>query len=85
MTAFVSGTIAIPAGESLPYRDQDWHDALVLVERGELEIRCRDGRRFRFGRGEFLFLAGLPLVALYGRGSAATVLISVRRRCPDVL
>lgn len=85
MTAFVTTTLMIPAGGSRLYRDEDWHDALVLVGRGALELRCRDGRRFRFGRGEFLFLAGLPLVTLHGCGSAATVLTSLRRRCPNVL
>lgn len=58
---------------------EDWHGALVLVAHGELEIRCPDGRRLRFGCGETLFLGGLPLVALHGRGAVATVLTAVKR------
>jgi hypothetical protein len=57
-----------------------WRGALVVVERGELELECLDGRRERFGRGDVLCLTGVRLRALRNPGHRAVLLVAVSRR-----
>lgn len=58
----------------------EWAGALVLVERGELEIECTDGGRRRFIQGDLLALDWLPLRMLHSRGTEPVELLAVRRR-----
>jgi glyoxylate utilization-related uncharacterized protein len=72
--------VAVPPGGARAYDEADWHDALVLVVRGEIELEARSGRRARFARGSLLSLAGLRLRALHNRGAEPAELVAVRRR-----
>jgi hypothetical protein len=72
--------VVVPPGGARDYDEADWHDALVLVVRGEIELEARGGRRARFGRGAVLSLAGLPLRALHNHGGEPAELVAVRRR-----
>jgi hypothetical protein len=36
------------------YDETDWQDAIVVVERGEIEVECLGGRRRRFESGDVL-------------------------------
>jgi hypothetical protein len=74
--------ITLAPGDTRPYRPEDWADALVVVERGELELRCRAGGRRRFGTGAVLWLQGMELDALHNPGAERTVLAAVSRRLP---
>lgn len=72
------------AGEARPYDEADWADAIVVVERGVVELECARGSRRSFGRGSVLWLQGLSLRALHSRGHDALVLLAVSRgRCDE--
>jgi hypothetical protein len=73
--------VAVAPGRERPYHEADWLDALVVIERGEIELECLGGTRRRFARGDVLWLGGLPLRALrnYGRGPAVLAAVSRRR------
>jgi quercetin dioxygenase-like cupin family protein len=67
-----------PGGHRI-YHRAEWGDALVLVRRGEIELECLSGTRHRFGRGDLLWLAGLPLRALHNPGPEPALLVAVAR------
>lgn len=72
--------IAVAPGRERAYVEADWQDAIVVVERGEIEIECLAGGRRRFGSGDVLWLVGLPLRAVHNRGREAALLVAVSRR-----
>ena len=53
--------VAFPPGSEREYDEAEWRDALVLVERGEIELERGPGERGRFGPGAVLCLTGLEL------------------------
>lgn len=72
-------TLALGPGDAHEYRPAEWADALVIVERGELEVECRSGMRARFREGAVLAFAGLPLQRLRNAGSGPLVLRAFAR------
>ena len=76
---FVIREIAIPAGGLLAYDAAQWHDTLVVIDQGELELECGEGLRFAFKPGDVLFLAGLGLRTIRSTGVEAVVLTAVSR------
>jgi quercetin dioxygenase-like cupin family protein len=74
--------MTLEPGGSCPYRAADWDDALVVVERGEIELECRAGGRRRFPAGAIMWLQGMDLHALHNPGAEPTVLSAVSRRLP---
>jgi hypothetical protein len=72
--------VTLGPGDRRPYDRAEWRGALVVVERGELELECLGGSRRCFGRGNVLCLDGLPLRALRNRGPEPVVLAAVSRR-----
>jgi hypothetical protein len=81
--AFVRREVSVAPGFERPYDEAEWADALVVVERGALELECVSGRRCCFDTGAMLWLVGLPLRALHARGDEPAVLIAVSRRRAD--
>jgi quercetin dioxygenase-like cupin family protein len=77
--SFVLKVFTLSPGEEEPFREDDWGDAIVIVEQGELELECNAGGRKRFQRGAILWLAGLPLRILRNRGDEPTVITAVSR------
>ena len=71
--------IAVAPGRTRAYDDAEWRDALVIVERGAIELEGLSGSRETFERGAVLWLAGLPLRALHNRGLEPTVIVVVAR------
>jgi hypothetical protein len=53
--------------------------AIVIVERGVLELECRAGTCGRFGRGSMIPFAGVPVVHLRNAGRGPVVLVAVSR------
>jgi hypothetical protein len=72
--------VTVAPGHRRDYDQAEWRDALVVVERGELELECLGGSRRCFRRGDVLWLEGLPLRALHNRGPEPAVLAAVSRR-----
>jgi hypothetical protein len=71
--------VEIPPGGERPYDAAEWAGALVIVDRGEVELECVEGDRPRFAGGAVLWLAGLPVQELRNPGSVPAVLVAVRR------
>jgi hypothetical protein len=72
-------TIMAP-GEVRPYDDFEWCDALVVIERGAIELVSVHGSRRRLEEGAVLWLSGLPLRELHNPKSEPVVLVAVTRR-----
>jgi hypothetical protein len=72
--------IRIDAGASRPFVNQEWCDALVVVERGHVSLEGESGRSWHFLPGDVVWLSGLPLRALHNHGDEPVVLSAVRRR-----
>jgi hypothetical protein len=72
--------VSIPAGASRPTSPAEWADAVVLVERGTLEVTCIGGASARFGAGSLLALGWLPVGRLRSPGPQEVELLAVRRR-----
>jgi hypothetical protein len=66
-------------GPARAYDAREWRDAIVMVERGEIEVEGRAGGRARFGPGAVVALDDLPLRALRSIGPDAALLVAVRR------
>ena len=77
--SFELRVITIEPGGERAYDDADWHDALVMVERGAIEIETLSGGRRAFRHGDVLWLDGLPVRLLCNRGSIPAVLAAVSR------
>jgi hypothetical protein len=77
---FVLRAVTVAPGHARAYREADWRDALVVVERGEIELECLGGGRQGFQSGDVLWLVGLPLRALHNRGREPAVLVAASRR-----
>jgi hypothetical protein len=71
--------ITLAPGRARPFEPAEWRDALVVVERGEVELESVRGASERFERGAVLCLTGLPPRALHNRGGETAVLTVVRR------
>ncbi len=67
-------------GDAVAYRSNDWHDALVVLEEGEVEIECLAGRRITFRQGGVFCLNGLEARLLRNVGTGTAVLVAVSRR-----
>jgi hypothetical protein len=65
--------------DAVEWPPADCADALIVVERGELEVELRSGTRAWFREGAILVLAGLPLRRLRNPGRTPLVLSALSR------
>lgn len=72
--------IVVPPGCQRAFDEVEWRDALVIVERGEIDLECTGGTTRRFRAGDVLYLTGLPLRALLNRAQRPALLVAVSRR-----
>lgn len=79
-SAFVTRVVTVAVGCSHRYDPDEWRDALVVIQCGEVELETASGVRRSFGRGAVLWLDGLPLRALNNHGPDPAVLVAVSRR-----
>jgi hypothetical protein len=77
MPAFERRMLTIAPGASRAPDDADWPRAIVLVERGELELEGAGGTRRTFGSGDLIWMDDVPLRALRNRGPGEVVLLGV--------
>ena len=78
--SFERRTVTVAPGSTRPYRESEWVDALVVVERGAVELECVRGGRRAFAAGAVLWLSGLPLRAVHNAGDEPARLVAVSRR-----
>jgi quercetin dioxygenase-like cupin family protein len=64
----------------LLYEAASWHDALVFVTDGEIEVECARGERERFCRGAILCLAPLSVRWLRNTGHVPARLVAIWRQ-----
>ena len=76
---FTVRVVAVGPGEEHPYDEAEWRDAIVLVQHGEIELRGVSGASRSFGRGDLIWLEGVPLRALHNPGTEPAVLLAVAR------
>ena len=72
--------VAVAPGATRAYDEADWHGALVVVERGRIELEGLSGARRTFECGAVLWLVGLPLRALHNHGVEPTVMVTFTRQ-----
>jgi quercetin dioxygenase-like cupin family protein len=72
--------VAVAPGCDRAFDRAEWQDALVVVERGEIELECERGTHRRFARGAVLCFARLPLRTLRNPGAEPALLAAVSRR-----
>ncbi len=75
--------VVLACGEVRDYDAAAWHDTIVWVRDGEVELETIDGTGQRFGVGAVLCLAGLPLRVLRNPGPGAATLVAIRRNQTD--
>jgi hypothetical protein len=75
--------IVVDCGAERAYEEKEWVDAIVVVEEGEIELECVRGSRHRFGRGDVIWLVGLPLRVLRCSGTGPAILLAVSRSATD--
>jgi hypothetical protein len=78
--AFAMRVVALASGGECVYDHGDWRDAIVVVERGQIELESSEGSRLCFRRGDVLWLIGMRLRAIHNRGREPAVLVAVSRR-----
>ena len=80
--AFERRVVVLAPGSRHPYRAEEWHDALVSIDNGEIRLE-RPGQPPRpFRRGDLLCLTGLGLCAIHNPGPLPAVLTALSRRSP---
>ena len=72
--------MAVAPGGSRAYDEAEWSEALVVVERGRIELEGLSGARRTFERGAALWLAGVPLRALHNHGREPAVMVNFTRQ-----
>jgi hypothetical protein len=77
---FVVRAVGVDPGGDRIYNEREWRDAIVVIAHGEIELEAVNGDRYRFARGDILWLCELPLRALHNRGTEGAVLVAVSRR-----
>lgn len=78
--AFDVRVVLLAIGRQRAFEERDWRDALIVLERGELEIECVGSTARRFAPGAVVCLRGLRAGWLRQRGERDAVLVAVRRR-----
>lgn len=79
---FIVRHVTIAGGKELAFDATEWRDAIVVVERGSLEVECLRGDRSTFETGAVICLDRLPLrrVRNIGREPALLFAVSPGRR-----
>jgi hypothetical protein len=74
--------VTVAPGCERLYDEDEWRDAIVVVEEGAIDLEALSGACHRFERGDILWLVGWRLRALLNRGSVRVVLSAVSRSAP---
>jgi len=77
--SFRLSTVILQPGDAVEWQPSEWANALIVVERGELEVELRSGTRAWFREGAILVLAGLSVRQVRNRGGEPLVLSALSR------
>jgi len=77
--SFERHVVTISEGGELAYVEEEWHDTLIVVTAGEVEVVCAAGGRRRFSSGDLLWFDGLDVRTLRNVGCEALIVAGVRR------
>jgi hypothetical protein len=80
---FTRRVVKIPSGKHVEFEPVDWHDAIVSIERGAIELEGLTGHRYPHAAGDLVSLSGLPLRAIHAHGPDDVVLLAVARTNPS--
>jgi hypothetical protein len=80
---FETRSVVLAAGHMQDFDEEQWRSAVVIVERGRIELLCHAGGRRVFDEGDLLWFEGLSLRALHNPGPGPVVLVAYRRRPLD--
>lgn len=72
--------MVLAPGAERPYDEAEWRDALVVLERGQVDLELVEGRRWRLREGSVVWLSGLPLSAIRNPGAEPALLVATSRR-----
>jgi hypothetical protein len=72
--------VAVAPVGTRAYDAAEWGDALVVLERGQIELEGVGGGRRTFERGAVLWLVGLRLRALHNHGPEPAVMVAFTRQ-----
>ena len=72
-------TVPVPPCSVRSYDADEWRDALVIVEHGEIQLESLRGALHHFESGDILSLEDLPLRALHNPGPGRAVLLAIAR------
>ena len=78
--SFAKSVVTLAPGRVLAYDEAAWHDAIVFVTAGEIELECLGGTVHRFCRGDILWLDHLPLRAVRNPSPVEARLLAISRR-----
>ena len=76
---FERWTVVVPRGARRRTSAAEWRGAIVLIERGTVEVGCLMGGRATFVAGDLLALGWLPLKWIRNAGSDEVRIVAVRR------
>jgi hypothetical protein len=76
--------MTIAGGRDVAFDEAEWRDAIVVIERGSLDIECLGGNRSTFATGAVLCLDRLQLRTLHNAGNEPVLLFAVSRAGPDL-
>jgi hypothetical protein len=79
-SSFHSRSITVAPGEDRPHDEEEWLGTVIVVESGEIELRCRAGGRRTFGAGAVLWFTGLDLASVHNPGTEPAVFRGITRR-----
>ncbi|MDN5915833.1 MAG: hypothetical protein L0I76_12095 [Pseudonocardia sp.] len=77
--SFAARTVTVAPGDARAHDEDEWQGTLIVVEAGEIELRCRDGGRRRFAAGAVLWFTGLNLASVHNPGDEPAVFRALRR------
>jgi hypothetical protein len=71
--------LVLKPGARRAYRPAEWQNAIVMVERGVIQLECRGQTPRGFGPGDLLCFEGLQLDTIRNHGLVPAVLIAVSK------
>jgi len=78
--SLVRRVVTIPVGGELA--PGSWHDEIVALEEGGIELHLPCGRRLALDAGAVLWLDGVPYAAIRCTSAVPAVLVAIRRAEP---